>query len=528
MATARPLPPAQEVAWATPGARAAVLARLWGCLAREDIPGLVSRYTDGSELVIDLAGDRQLRGPADVAEAFAVGEPGMSISIDGEPRTDPGGLIREIYAESVALRFADELDNSVHNLALARAAQPEPDRGPAVLSRLLKEPAIVAMAEIEQSVVDGHPLHPCCRTRIGMTDADIAAYAPEHHKIVNLVRVAVPPDRWLRTGAGADNLLLHPWQYQRLLLEFPELRLLESEVPAYPLMSLRTLAPLERPDIHIKTSVDILMTSAIRQISPAAVRNGPLLSGLLGPLGRQCGMTVLPELAGGAMLDPDGSPNRRVAMLIRQAPRPEPGELLMPVAALSVASIASGRPLLSEAVSEGFRGDPLAFLADLTATLVPPLFRMLAVGIALEAHGQNTLIGLRAGRPTRILYRDLGGIRVSGARLSQAGWPAPPLTGDLPSDEPEELRTKLFAGLIGTVLPELVATVCRNYDVEPKAAWSAIAEVLRDLRATQPSDDLDAMCTQPVPMKALMAMRLSARPLTDQWCTCANPLAELV
>ncbi|MFD0523984.1 IucA/IucC family protein [Paractinoplanes durhamensis] len=29
-------------------------------------------------------------------------------------------------------------------------------------------------------MTDGHPLHPCARTRGGMTVADILAYAPEH------------------------------------------------------------------------------------------------------------------------------------------------------------------------------------------------------------------------------------------------------------------------------------------------------------------------------------------------------------
>ena len=73
--------------------------------------------------------------------------------------------------------------------------------------------------------------------------------------------------------------------------------------------------------------------------------------------------------------------------------------------------------------------------------------------MALEAHGQNTLVVLRDGRPVRILYRDLGGVRVSPARLRAAGVEAPPLLGDLPSDDPDVLRTKLAAAAVAVVRP---------------------------------------------------------------------------
>ena len=52
-------------------------------------------------------------------------------------------------------------------------------------------------AALEQLVVDGHPLHPGCRTRTGMTTADVLAYAPEHRPVVDLRQAArSPPSRW--------------------------------------------------------------------------------------------------------------------------------------------------------------------------------------------------------------------------------------------------------------------------------------------------------------------------------------------
>src|SRR5262249_43010392 len=162
--------------------------------------------------------------------------------------------------------------------------QPPPDAGPPMLRRLSEaDPADGRnAASAEQLVVDGHPLHPCCRTRLGMSTTEILAYAPEHRPTVPLTAVAVPPDRWVSTGAGlAPRLLVHPWQRDHVLDRYPGLRPTGDIVPARPLMSLRTLALHGQPGWHVKTAVDVQMTSAVRTVSAAAIHNGPLLSALI-------------------------------------------------------------------------------------------------------------------------------------------------------------------------------------------------------------------------------------------------------
>src|SRR2546430_16051063 len=108
-------------------------------------------------------------------------------------------------------------------------------------------------------------------------------------------------------------------------------------------------------------------------------------------------------------------------------------------------------------------------IRDLTVTGVQTcaLPILLHQGVALEAHGQNTLVLLRSGRPARIWYRDVGGVRLSPARL---GGSAPPLHGDLATDDPEELRTKLLAALTA-VLGELAATMTRENGTPPATVW---------------------------------------------------------
>ena len=500
------------------GARAAVLGRLWGALAREPVPGVTARRTAREELTLTLSGGGTITGPAGAAEPFATPPPGLTVG----GHTDPAALLRALDLGEPGERFAEELSDSVANLARARAAQPGPDGREPFLARSPD------LADTEQCVVDGHPLHPLCRTRLGMSANEVTAYAPEYRPVVALLGYAVPADRWLATGAGLPpRLVVHPWQRDHVLHRYPWLRPTGETVPARPLMSLRTLAPLADPGTHLKTALDVQMTSAVRIVSPAAVRNGPTVSGLVAGLAEPLGLTVLREVAAGAVLV-DGQPCRDLAMVVRRAPVPGPGEVVLPLAALSAPSPATGRALVTEAVDAGYPGDPLGFAADLVHLLLPPLLRLLHLGVALEAHGQNTLVGLRSGRPVRLYYRDFGGVRLSPARLAAAGVPAPPLHGDLTCDEPERLRTKLFAAVLATVVAELAATLAREFGTAPDAVWDQVATAARATYAGLPrsaAPDADALFGSALPVKAMTAMRLARQPLDDIWTPLPNPLA---
>jgi siderophore synthetase component len=513
---------------ALPGARAAVLSRLWGALTREPIGGLAGVARDHDDLVVILADGRLLRGPATAAQPFAVATGGLILTLDGAPFQHPAALVAALGLPGHTDRLRAELDDSVANLALARAAQPPPDGGPPVLTRLTSRDPAAAVAYAEQLVVDGHPLHPCCRTRLGLSTAELLAYAPEHRPVVDLAVVDVPASRWVSTGAGLPpRLLVHPWQRDHVLDGYPGLRAGGQTVPARPLMSLRTLAPVTEPAWHVKTSVDVQMTSAVRTVSPAAIHNGPALSALLdGLVAATPGLGLLAEVAAGAVVT-DGRPDRSLAMVRRRAPRPGPGEVVVPLAALAAPSPADGRAVACEAVALGYAGRPAGFFTDLVNLLFAPLTTLLHLGVALEAHGQNMCVVLRTGRPIRLLYRDLGGVRISPRRLAAHGAPAPPLHGDLETDDPAALRTKLAAALLSTVVTELVTVLAREYDLAPGELWRIAGRALDDAYATLPAGaraDALALRTQPWPLKATTAMRLADDPLEDRWTWHDNPL----
>ncbi|WP_430782399.1 IucA/IucC family protein [Actinoplanes sp. G11-F43] len=465
---------------ALPGAHAAILARLLLALEHEPLPGLTSRHHHHHGHTTVTFTHTTITYPTAAATAFTTPPDGLTATTaTGTPITDPAQLTALLWPGTPLIT---EIANSVANLALARANTPPADTGPGAL---------------EQTLVDGHPLHPCCRTRTGMTVADILTYAPEHHPVIHLRRLAVPPERW--HGNSPPVLLAHPWQAPRLLTEHPWLTDLGPTGPTRPLMSLRTVAPLDGGP-HIKTAVDIQMTSAIRTVSPAAVHNGPRLSTLLQKLTTDLPLTVLAETNAGAVIT-DHGPDRRLAHLTRQPPPDDAIPLgLLPQHLHTI-------------------DNPHTLMTDLCRILFIPLATLLARGIALEAHGQNTLIRLHHGRAVHTYYRDLGGVRTHTTRLTRTGHPDPGLHGDIPTDDLTELRTKLSAAALATVARQTITALTTHHGADPHHLWTTLATALR----TTP--DGHHLTTDPLPVKATTAMRLATDPLHDQWTHLDNPMA---
>ncbi|MFJ3308573.1 IucA/IucC family protein [Streptomyces sp. NPDC086549] len=502
---------------ALPGARATVLGRLWGAFVREPLPGVTGHRRESDSLVVGLRQGGSLSAAQSCARPFAEVPDDFVVSGPEGPISGPAELLAQLGLRTPeAERLAAELDNSVVNLALARAAnaggRARPDDS----------------ADAEQAVVDGHPQHPCCRTRTGMSVTDVLAYAPEHHPVVRLALLPVPADRWQSAGTWpralreGDTILvpLHPWQRDHVLARHPDLVVVDETIPARPLLSLRTLAPQGvLPGCHIKTALDVQVTNYRRTISPAEVADGPLLSDLVSALVDKAGyggsLRILRELGGGAVCV-DGRPSASLAAMIRESTEChlDAGEIAVPLTAVH----ATGATVLS--------GDPVRWLADFAGLVLPPALALLSMGVALEAHGQNTLVVLRDGRPVRVLYRDLDGVRVSPRRLARCGSTLPPLLGTRAGDDVDALRTKLFGGLVSGVFSELVDVFARTHAADPRQLWGAVAEVGRQVYAGLPDQgDAAAFFGDTMPLKATIAMRLAENPGKAQWTPVPNPLA---
>ncbi|MFJ8149974.1 IucA/IucC family protein [Streptomyces sp. NPDC096094] len=466
-----------------PGARAAVLSRLWRAFAHEPLPWIAGREPAGEGLVLCLRDGRLLAGPA--ADPYRTDGYVRVVRLDEVPYGDPARLVTDLAVPHSA-GFAAELGHSVASLALSRAGREvHPDEWPD------------SDWAWEQRVVDGHPYHPGCRSRPGFSVAEQLAYGPEHGPVVGLGLVPVPAAECLMTGGwprelrdGADVLLpVHPWQAAHVL-ERP----CDGQLAAHPLMSLRTLAVPGGP--HVKTALSTRLTSSVRDISVASIAASATLSSFGEDLAaRTDGLLHVTRTLGAATAH---SPD--LAAVLRESPQAyaAPGEYVVPVAALA---------------TTGLPRSP-AWLASFARLALTVGLRTLELGVALEAHGQNLLVVLSpAGDPLRLVYRDLADIRVSPARLSRHGVDAPDLPARMLTDDPPGLRRKLFGSLVGGALAATAGSGAALRD----AMEAAVDELPR-------TADVVALCGEPLPVKALTSMRTSSGGAGDLWAELPNPL----
>ncbi|MFJ6661243.1 IucA/IucC family protein [Streptomyces sp. NPDC091377] len=464
---------------ALPGAQATVLGRLWGALAREPLPGLRSRTSDSSCLTVTFDNGHHVTGP-DAAGIIACDLP--ELTLDGRDVTDPATLVRCLWPGPDGDRLATEVSGSVDGLALARAHAPSG----AGTTR--------DSTWYEQSVIDGHPVHPCSRSRPGMSVAEVLAYAPEHRPEFELPLVAVARERmhtpapdWPLTDGPRILLPVHPWQHDHIL---PRYGLIAAgSIPARPLMSLRSVATEQW---QIKMSIDVQLTSAVRGLSHPTMHNGPALSRVLPDLP---GLTFLRETHA-AGIDP------HLGAVLRQPPERHlrAGQVAVPLSALTTSTTPG-----------------IDFATVITAT-VPPLLRMLDRGIALEAHGQNTLLVLDENQqPHGLLYRDVGGIHLSPHRFGIH----PPLRGTIVNDDPLVLHSKLAAAMTMTLAGLIHAA-------DDDSLWAYAAHTIDTTYADLPADHWNrhhhALFHAPtLPVKAYTTKRLADDPRTDLWCRTPNP-----
>ncbi|MEV0641254.1 IucA/IucC family protein [Streptomyces sp. NPDC050619] len=474
---------------ALPGARAAVLTRLWRALAHEPLPWVTDRAAGPDGLTLRLSDGRRVHGPQ--ADPYATAAYVDAVRLDEVPYADPARLMTDLgVAHGTA--FAAELGHSVASLTLSRAGQPsseDPEEWPA------------GDWEWEQRVVDGHPFHPGCRSRPGFSVAEQLAYGPEHGPLVRLGLLPVPAGECLLTGEWPDRLRdgerllvpVHPWQAEHVLK-----RPCERGFAAHPLMSLRTLAIPGEAQPHVKTALSARLTSSVRDISVYSIGLSATLSAFGETLAaRMDGLLHITRTLGAVAA---GSPD--LAAVLRQSPQafatPTSGERVVPVAALATTRLP---------------GSP-GWLADFTRLALTAGLRLLEWGVALEAHGQNLLVVLSpTGAPLRLVYRDLADIRVSPARLARHGIPVPELTGRIVTDDERTLRRKLFGSLVAGALAGTAGSAA--------ALRGALETAVRDLPRTP---DLVALLEEPLPTKALTLMRLSPVTPGDQWAELPNPL----
>jgi len=375
-----------------------------------------------------------------------------SIKRDGVPLTLSNAikLIHSLpYAEEKRNKLADELK---HTLLLCRWNQKN-------LAQMPSRRALSYM-RLESALVEGHPYHPCFKSRSGFSVADHEKYGPEAGGKFKLQWLAIKKEYlsvnfngeteqsfWKRElGHSTYNYLtdilrqqggnhqdyglvpVHPWQYKtiRPLLEQP---LADSDVYSLGLAgddyqastSLRTLLNTSNVNkASVKLPLNVVNTSSLRTIEPHSVCTAPHISNWLANvisndewLQSQNVLFIQKEYAGIALKNPeDDSENGSwinallpsLSAIFRDASvLNEPNAKTVPFAILA-STEQDGKPFVAHWIE---KHGVEKWLDALINTAVLPVWHLLVNhGIAVEAHAQNMSLILNDGLPKKVVLRD--------------------------------------------------------------------------------------------------------------------------
>jgi siderophore synthetase component len=248
-----------------------------------------------------------------------------------------------------------------------------------------------------------HPVYPTARCRLGLTEDDLRAYAPEFAPTFKLRWAQVPPDRVTAVGTRPDwwpanALPVHPLTARTLDLELVP----EPYLEVTPTLSMRTVAVDETTHLKLPLPTSTLGRRNRRTIMPGTLHDGALVQRILGRIRARLDAPVV--LADEQTYGHAGDP--QLGYLIRRVP----ARTAVPVAAL-LAEAPGGRCVIEELTDDiaGFFDAYLRALFGWHAALF-------GYGIALEAHQQNISI-LGSTESLELLIKDNDGALLDPALL---------------------------------------------------------------------------------------------------------------
>lgn len=356
-------------------------------------------------------------------------------------------LVRHLQPAPAALRqFINELRHTALNHAWALTA-----------GHNAKLESAYALQEAQLG--DGHRYHPCFRSRIGFSVQDNLRYAPEYAQPFTLVWLAIAVqasathgveamayERFIEDQLGTQEyrrlraqiegqgraparyrlLPVHPWQWENAItLHFADwladgtlLHLGAGGGDWLAQQSIRSLSSLAGERRHnLKLPLSIANSSADRILSDHHVHNAPIISTWLQGvcdadsfLAQGPRLAILHEPAGITVAESHQRSGAYglLGAIWRQSPPSvlHAGEQVFPMTALTTRDTAGALTILPWLDRHGVERWVAALLE---ASVAPLLHLMMAHGVLLECHAQNTLLILRDGLPCRIAMRDLPG-----------------------------------------------------------------------------------------------------------------------
>ncbi len=440
----------------------------------------------------------------------------------------------------------------------------------------------------EQWIAEGHPYHPCAKTKLGLTRFEALKYSPEFHQETNLSIAAIHQslvqieqceqsdykiwfanhfadinNEWQQAcikqqlnPADYAPIPIHPWQEQhtikqkfahllekKLLVIFSHIKLSSK-----PTLSFRTVIPSNTNlSPHIKLPVAVQTTSAVRTVSPNSTENGPKISkilqnilekekhfaGSLNIMREQFGLhvNIMPE-----------DDKRHLSCLYRENARKYIAnkQLGIVVAALFEISPVSQVPLIIELMQLANATDQqqaiIHYFREYTQMVLQSFLTLyLRYGIALEGHQQNTLAVFEKGKLHHLIARDFGGVRIHLPTLKASGYTLAPYPNSATIvDQRSEARKKCLHTTYQYHLGELIHTLATHFNLDESLFWQEVAAITiaifnANKQQMDPSawqQDYDAILKNEWDFKALLRMRLADTSHQYIYVKIPNPLVK--
>ncbi|HTG69214.1 MAG TPA: IucA/IucC family protein [Candidatus Udaeobacter sp.] len=437
------------------------------------------------------------------------------------------------------MMLLQELENT-----LAKDLQAQSDRS----ARPLPE-TLLDYDEIEGDL-DGHPYHPCYKSRIGFSLRENALYGPEFKQNVRPVWLAISKSQsYLSLANGKDyesfiqqelgqyiyqqytNTLteqelnpkdylfmpVHPWQWEHMILVSFHRQLADKTIVLLgsgsdeyrPQQSIRSWANhTDKKKAYMKLSLNIVNTSTKRILAKHTVMNAPLVSDWLSSLIQndetaiKLDFVLMPEFAGISYAyenlpsTAQSITHGSLGVIWRQSLHSylKDDERAVPLSALS--HMIGDQPLIEPWIHKFGLEAWTRRMLDITIT---PIIHMLyAHGIALESHGQNLILIHKDGRPGRLAIKDFhDGLRFSrdhltqpdacpGLHLEPAHHRAMNRHSYMQTDDLSAVKDFVHSAFFFVCISELGIFLNEQYGLEETDFWKMAAEVIYDYQKEHP------------------------------------------
>ncbi|KAJ7116428.1 IucC family-domain-containing protein [Mycena epipterygia] len=392
-----------------------------------------------------------------------------------------------------------------------------------------------APIEWEQSLVAGHPTHPMHRARMcADAPSDYNWYRPKIHfirvpsesldtrgRFQSFMRDLVTKAA-LASGTqnpedvpGTTFMPVHEMQLSTVLEKFQDVQVLEPTVDALGQSSIRTVIIPELPNMALKLSVNMKISSALRTISHWTADFGPRFSSEIVPKLTVDHKIFTVELEPASAIYCGVAPvvRKHLTAIFRDEYIPAPGENIIVVAALlemghagvpaGVSAVEHIFGLNTEAKRAAFLDSYLRLACE---ALIPPTLHN---GVVFEAHAQNCLLrfDIATGKPLGFVVRDLGGLRIHPETMNASlGTDFKFLPGHCVVTETlEETYPKFYHTLIHNHLQRLIRVLGMHYNGR---GWEMLQGHLANVIPADHGLWKSWMETDTVAGKCLMRMRL--------------------